>query len=296
MLTIGIPFYNNEKTLADAVKSVFAQTFTDWELILADDGSVDGSLAVAKAFEQMDDRIKVVSDGVNRGISYRLNLIASLANGDYIARMDADDMMMPDRLEKQMKILLADNSIDVIDTAAYVINEKGEPVGMRGTEDLSGWNKKMVLTKGLFFHPAVIAKASWFRENKYAEKYLRTEDFELWCRTFDKTVYTRVCEPLIIYREGKVNVKNYVNSARTSRDILKIYHKGVLTNNEYRWEIFKWYLKPDLYRTFALFDLHHILSSARNKKLNNVQKAKVKEVIQKIQSIPQEGLKTAVSQ
>jgi glycosyltransferase involved in cell wall biosynthesis len=284
MLTIGIPFYNNELTLADAVKSVLSQTFTNWQLILADDGSKDGSLAVAKRFEQLDSRIKVISDGMNKGISYRLNLIASLATGDYIARMDADDMMMPDRLEKQMKVLLANPAIDIIDTAAYVINEKGEPVGMRGTDDLSNWNMKMVLTKGLFFHPAVVAKTSWFRENKYKENYLRTEDFELWCRTFGKTNFTRIQEPLFIYREGKVNVKNYTRSARVFREVLRIYDKSVLSRQEHYFEIIKSYLKSNLYRAFALFNAHHALSSARNAKLNDAQKQKLNKAIQAIKN------------
>jgi glycosyltransferase involved in cell wall biosynthesis len=293
MLTIGIPFYNNEKTLADAVKSVLIQTFTDWELILADDGSKDGSLAIAKKFAAADKRIIVISDGENKGISYRLNKIADMANGDYIARMDADDMMMPDRLEKQMKVLFADTSIDILDTAAYVINEKEEPVGMRGDWDITDWSKKKVLTKGLFFHPSVVAKTSWFRANKYAEKYKRAEDLELWYRTYDTSNFSRVYEPLFIYREGKVNVKNYIKSAQSTRHIMDTYYKGVLTTGEYRWEIFKSHLKSNLYRTFALFGLQHILSSARNEKLDNSQKEKVKRVINLIQNINQEDLKSA---
>ena len=103
MLTIGLPFFNNDKTLADAVKSILIQSYKDWELILIDDGSTDGSNDIAKKFASIDNRIKLVSDGQNRGLIYRLNQIIDLAKGEYIARMDSDDMMMPGKLAKQME-------------------------------------------------------------------------------------------------------------------------------------------------------------------------------------------------
>lgn len=289
MLTIGLPFYNNEKTLADAVKSVLIQTYTNWELILTDDGSTDGSLDIAKEFAKNDIRIKVISDGFNKGLSHRLNQIAELTSSEYLARMDADDMMMPKKIEKQMKALLKDPSIDVIDTVAYIINEKEEPVGMRGAFDIATWDKQKVLTKGLLFHPTVIAKTSWFKQNKYnpADDFLRSEDLELWCRTFDKTVFSRVYEPLFIYREGKVNVKNYTASARATRNILRLYHKNVLNNSTFYAEIIKSYFKSGLYRVFAFFDVHNILSSTRNNRLDYVQKRKVREVIVQIKNYQQ---------
>ena len=101
MLTIGLPFYNNEKTLADAIKSVLVQSYTDWELILTDDGSTDTSLSIANEFAKNDKRIIVISDSINKGLSYRLNQIADMTTTRYLARMDADDMMMPRKLKSR---------------------------------------------------------------------------------------------------------------------------------------------------------------------------------------------------
>lgn len=285
-VTIGLPFFNNENTLADAIKSVIVQSYTNWELILTDDGSTDKSLQIANEFAKADKRIKVISDGVNKGLSNRLNQISNLTTTDYLARMDADDMMMPEKIEKQMKVLLSDSTIDVIDTVAYIINEKEQPVGMRGAWDISTWDKKKVLTKGLLFHPTVIAKTNWFKKNKYnaSDDFYRSEDLELWCRTFENTVFSRVYEPLFIYREGKVNVKNYTASARSTRNILRLYHKGVITRGEFYWEIIKSYVKSGLYRLFAFFDVHNILSATRNNRLDYVQKRKIKEVIMQIKN------------
>src|SRR5688572_8039312 len=102
-VTVGIPFLNGKRTLVDAVRSVFAQTFTDWELILMDDGSTDGSADLVRGID--DPRVRLVSDGVNRGLCDRLNQIASLAQGRYLARMDADDLMHAQRLERQVAYL-----------------------------------------------------------------------------------------------------------------------------------------------------------------------------------------------
>ena len=220
MLTIGLPFFNNEHTLANAVKSVLIQSFTDWEMILINDGSTDGSVEIAAAMTRIDSRISLVSDGMNRGLITRLNQIISMAKGDFIARMDADDMMLPEKLQSQMEILMKNKQIDVIDIAAYTINENYEPTGLRGTEDVAT-ERKQVIKNVLLFHPTVIAKTSWFKLNPYSPDFLRAEDYELWNRAFENTVFYRIKKPLFLYREGNVNVKNYILSMRSVRKIIK---------------------------------------------------------------------------
>ena len=99
-ITIGIPFYNAEVYLADAIRSIFAQTYQEWELILVDDGSTDSSLEIARSVK--DSRVRVIADGVNRRLPYRLNQITAEAKYDLIGRMDADDIISPVRFEKQL--------------------------------------------------------------------------------------------------------------------------------------------------------------------------------------------------
>jgi len=283
-LTIGLPFFNNQETLANAIKSVLIQSFKNWELILIDDGSTDRSYHIANELARVDSRIKLISDGENKGLIHRLNQIIDLARGTYIARMDSDDMMMPNKLERQMKILIENDSIDLIDTAAYIINEKDKPIGMRGMGDINTWNKKKVLKKGLLFHPTIVAKTSWYKSNKYDKEYIRSEDFELWCRTYEYTVFFRIYEPLFIYREGNVNVKNYVASNQTIRKIIRKYAPGVLSNTELVLEILKTYLKNYLYYAFSIFNMQYTLSSTRNVKLNKFQIDEVKDVINRIKN------------
>ena len=131
MVTIGLPFYNAEKYLALAIESVLQQTYTDWELLLLDDGSTDNSLSIAQSYAQKDSRIKVISDGKNKNLATRLNELPSLAQGLYLARMDADDIMLPARIERQLAVLKAHPEIDVLGTNAYIINDENAVTSTR---------------------------------------------------------------------------------------------------------------------------------------------------------------------
>ena len=103
IVSIGLPVYNAEKFLRDAIVSILNQSYVHFELIIMDDGSTDKSIDIVNSFN--DKRIVVYRDGVNKGLPARLNEISTLAKGRYLARMDADDIMHPERIEKQLKIL-----------------------------------------------------------------------------------------------------------------------------------------------------------------------------------------------
>jgi len=220
-ISIGIPFYNAKGTLEHAIRSVFAQSFNDWELILVDDGSTDGSLEIAKSIK--DERVRVYSDGQNRRLPYRLNQIAELAKGDYIARMDADDLMHPKRIEKQYKYLQENESVDVVGTGEYVIDDDLIIRGKRGVTDRS-LTERGVLARGAFCHPTIMGRTEWFRAFPYDEAYIRAEDHELWCRSFAISRFHNIREPLHYKREyGVFSLSNYTASCRTDRKIFRRY-------------------------------------------------------------------------
>ena len=100
LVSILMPVYNSEKYLREAIKSILNQTFTNFELIIINDGSTDNSLKIIKSFK--DNRIKIIKNKGNLGLIKTLNKGIDLAQGKYIARMDADDIAMPKRLEKQI--------------------------------------------------------------------------------------------------------------------------------------------------------------------------------------------------
>jgi len=282
VLTIGLPFYNNRSTLELALKSIFAQTYQDWELILLDDGSTDGSSALAASIK--DPRVRLVSDGANKGLIYRLNQIAQLAEGKYLARMDADDLMDPERLEKQVSYLLAHPDVDLVDTGTWSIDEEGKPRGKRGLEPINT-NPEHILRHAMLLHASVVGKRSWFLNNPYDKDFIRAEDYELWCRTYARSKFARIAEPLYIVREGKVNVKNYAKSSATIRKIFRQYGPAILSPTALRMELLKSRLKVLLYNTFSLINKHDYLSRKRNQPLTAAEQAMVNQIIEKINSV-----------
>ena len=122
LVTIGIPCYNVGRFIALSIKSVLAQTYTNFELIITDDGSTDNTVDEIRKFN--DSRIIMIVDGENHGISYRLNQQIDMAKGYIFIRMDGDDIMFPNRVEKQVKYLQEHPNIDVVGTGAVIIDDE----------------------------------------------------------------------------------------------------------------------------------------------------------------------------
>jgi hypothetical protein len=145
----------------------------------------------------------------------------SLAQAPYFARMDADDLMHPERLARQLDYLRRHPEVDIIGSAAYVIDREGRPYGIRGDRPAS------VAAAGIrsgFIHPTVIAKTEWFRRQPYDAEYVRAEDLELWQRADPLTVCARLLEPLLFYREPlEFQRAKYRASCRTVRKIARRY-------------------------------------------------------------------------
>src|SRR5690606_10265590 len=137
LISIGIPFYNAEKYLAFAIQSIIVQSYANWELILVDDGSSDNSLKIAQEFARKDIRIRVICDGENKKLPCRLNQIIQQSKGEFIARMDADDIMHPNRLEKQIKFLNENPNIDLVSGSLVSIDSHNNVMGTRGVQEIT---------------------------------------------------------------------------------------------------------------------------------------------------------------
>ena len=151
-ITIAIPFLNAEKYLVDAIRSVFAQTHTDWELLLIDDGSTDKSLEIAHSIK--DSRVRVISDGFNKKLASRLNEITDIASHELIARMDADDLMSPDRLKIQLEILKSHPEIDLVSCGLYSTKNDLSLVGIRGGDFTDYTVEELIWKRKGFTHAA----------------------------------------------------------------------------------------------------------------------------------------------
>ncbi len=262
-ITVGIPFYNAEKTLEAAIRSVFAQSCAAWELILVDDGSTDGSLRIARSVD--DPRVRVVSDGRNRGLVDRLNQITSLIGTEYAARMDADDLMHPERLARQVAYLDGSPETDLVGSPVYTIDWFGRVTGVRGLGPVH-LTLPAAVRYGYVVHPTISGRTEWFRRNPYDPEFVRAEDHELWCRTCASSRFGKIEDALLFYREAApVNVAAYVKSARTERKILRRYGPPALGRRLTARLVAETYLKSAAYRVLSPLGLQPVLIRARGR-------------------------------
>jgi len=217
-VSIGISFFNAEETLLDAVRSVFAQTHQDWELILIDDGSTDRSLELVRSIK--DPRVKVYSDGKNRRLAARLNEIVDLSTHDFIGRMDADDLMARDRIEKQLLALVSDPLCDLVSTGVVSLTDDNKPVGVRSPRPLHAVTpRSLLLSHHGIVHASIIARKDWYIRNRYREDLPVAQDMSLWISAYAKgdLGVKFISEPLYFYRE---------DSSVTPEKLLKAYSVG----------------------------------------------------------------------
>lgn len=286
-LTIGLPVYNCERTLEVAVQSIFAQSVRDWELILIDDGSTDGSLEIARSIS--DARVRVISDGKNRGLVYRLNQISYMAEGTYIARMDGDDIMHPERLEAQVMFLEQNSDVDVVGTATFTIDADNRPMGKRATGRFDP-SATSILRAGLFVHPTVVGRREWFLENPYDPAFIRAEDRELWVRTSARSRFARISEPLFYYREtDKINIASYLQSCRTDQMIFRKHAPDIIGTIETQSLVLRSKLKALVYITLGNLGMGSKLLRSRNSPLNTSEVQTQMEVIKRILQTPVPG-------
>ena len=275
MITIGIPFYNAELFLADSIKSVLSQTFTNWELILVDDGSTDNSLEIARKFELLDERICVISDGLNKKLPYRLNQIIKKAKYNYIARMDADDLMAIDRLEKQINFLKDNSDYDLVTTGMFSINNENQIVGKRILSNYQMTPQNMLGGLTNLLHASLLAKKSWCLRNLYQENNVLAEDYELWLTANLKNdlKYYVLEEPLYYYREGEnVKKEKMIKGYNTQIQVINRYYRGNISKYSKDKIIFKFFLKKIIVKTLDFLNLMIILEKKRVEKITQKDK------------------------
>lgn len=241
LITIGIPVYNCESFIALAVRSVLDQTYKNFELIITDDGSKDKTVDILHHFD--DPRIIIISDGENHGIVYRLNQQIKLAKGKYFVRMDGDDIMFPDRIERQVAFLETHKEVDVVGGSAVIIGDDNEIIGMRGY--VKGED---VYTCTGFIHPTVCAKIEFFRKYKYRDELKGIEDFDLWTRSNKVAIFKILNDPVLFYRDPlKFKLKTYLFRQEQCRNGLRNWlQESLITRNIYNKMLLLAYLKSIL--------------------------------------------------
>jgi glycosyltransferase involved in cell wall biosynthesis len=211
---------NSSSTVRAAIHSVQLQSLENWELIVIDDGSADSSAEIVRAIE--DPRIRLVTETTCAGLATRLNQAVALSRGDFIARMDADDLCFPNRLALQVDHLQRNPTIDVLSCAAVVFSDNLRLIGTLPIE-LKHIDIVANPFSGFPFpHPTWCGRAEWFRNNPYDPALMRAQDQDLLLRAFQHSHFSALAEVLVGYRQDAVNLKNRLQGRQaTIRSLLK---------------------------------------------------------------------------
>jgi len=198
-ITVLMAVYNGEKYLKKAIDSILNQTFKNFEFLIINDGSTDNTVKILQNYK--DPRIKIVTNKKNLGLVKSLNKGLDIARGEYIARMDADDISLPNRLRTQLDFMKKNKKYVVVGSSVEVIDEKGNIITTwrrEGDPLLLKW--KLIVSPSIMHSTAFFKKNIIIKEGKYNIEFKDAEDFELWSRLSDKYLLSNIEKPLVQYR------------------------------------------------------------------------------------------------
>jgi hypothetical protein len=199
-VTVLMPVYNGEKYLEEAVESILRQTFRDFELLIVDDGSLDSTPDLLAGYEPRDPRVVIHRFAHNQGLSTTLNFGIVQARGEYIARMDADDISLPERLQEQVEFMDEHPEVGICGTGTELLSEKPRK-NWQYLVSHDEIHARMLFINAIA-HPTVMLRASILR--KYAlgyDPHVRyAQDYELWSRAITKTRFANLPKILLKYR------------------------------------------------------------------------------------------------
>ena len=223
VISVLMSVYNGEKYLSEAIESILHQTFADFEFIIIDDASTDRSLGIIQTYAAIDNRIIMVVNKDNLGLTRSLNKGLHLARGEYIARMDADDISFPERFEKQLAYLCKNQDVWVLGGQIQRINASGEPITPSWV-----YKQKHYLWTALIKIPGIAHPTAMMRKDKimaiggYPEEFKYSQDQALWSKLFDYGFPIRTIPDIVLkYRTYAENVSSFFRTEqeKSSKEI-----------------------------------------------------------------------------
>lgn len=206
-VTVLMPVYNAEKYVAKAIESILDQTFSDFEFLIIDDGSSDKSLDIIKHYASQDQRIKVVSHQTNKGLVWTLNEGLKLAKSEYIARQDADDRSLPQRLAKQVDFLGSHPRVVLVGTNYHAVDESGRLITTTNSFTQHADIKLAMLFTNQFGHGTIMARRQvLLKAGGFDKVFTHAEDYDLWCRIVNDSVVANLPEPLYEWLSNQAGV------------------------------------------------------------------------------------------
>lgn len=236
-VSIIMGIYNCENTLDEAIQSLLDQTNQQWKLIMCDDGSKDNTYKKAKSYAEQHENIILIQNDKNMGLNYTLNHCLEYVDTEYVARMDADDISLPTRLEKEINFLDDHHEYAIVSTPMIYFDEHGDFRVGKGNGEVI----KSDFIKGTpFCHAPCMVRSEAYRKVKgytVAEKLLRVEDYHLWYKMY-------------LYGYRGYNLKEPLYKMRDDRD--------AKNRRKYKYRINEAYVKYLIVRDFNLSKINYI--------------------------------------
>lgn len=224
LISIILPAYNAENTIAETIQSIINQTYKNWELIVINDGSTDSTETVVKSF--IDGRIHYYKNNTNKHLIYTLNRGIDLAMGKYIARMDADDICMPERFEKQVAFMEENPKVIVCGTQIKYFGTKSNSFKKLVFPEHDRDLKDMLAMSTCFAHPSVMLRRDVLIENnvRYDKCFKNAEDYAMWVELMPLGEFANLPDALLNYRVSDTQISQPSNP-QTRKSVIACHKK-----------------------------------------------------------------------
>lgn len=211
LVSVLLPCYNAEQYVEETIDSLLKQTYSNFEIIALNDCSTDKTLAILNELAKKDNRIKVFNNEQNLKLIKTLNKGIELCNGEFIARMDSDDIALPRRFEKQVSFFQENPDHDIVSTQFSTFKTGSDKLSPHSNPIRNEELQAYLLFKSGICHPASMIRKTLFTELgfRFEEEYLHVEDYALWSKAIYKTKLANIGgEPLLLYRIHQTQVSS----------------------------------------------------------------------------------------
>ena len=213
-ITVFMPVYNAERYLRKSIDSILNQEYKDFELLIVDDGSTDGSIDIILSYD--DSRIRLIQNERNMGIPYTRNVGLDNARGKYIAIMDSDDIAKSNRLTEQVNYLEKNINIGVV-TSSYHVMRKNITIRRVMKKNNNEFIKAYLLFDSYICNPSTMIRSSLREFARYNEKCFVCQDFDFWIQLINITNFGSIEKPLLKYRTGHMNITQKTNKTKQKK-------------------------------------------------------------------------------
>ena len=226
LISVLLPIYNAENYIEESVLSIINQSYLNWELLIYNDASNDNTLTILNNFK--DERITIFNSTINRGIVYALNQLIPIAKGEYIARMDADDICYQNRFQVQVEYLKKNSAVALVGSWANTIDKNGKDLKIeyRHCENVTS---SLLFYHNNIIHSSVMGRSELFRDNLYSNNFTHAEDYFLWSTISYDKILKNIQIPLVKYRihDSSISRKFAFDQDKSIKDIFE-YHLKML--------------------------------------------------------------------